>query len=191
MRKHLNKTIVTIVGVGLLASGCASKLSYENLSYNYPAVSLNNTANELLQAGKCDEAVPLLEQALEITNHDVVYNNLGMGYRCQGEYDKAVAMIQEAINLNPTSTYFHNLTMTYLDRGYDGDIERAEQALDNVKRLDPKFREIGYAYAKLEYTNGNYIKANDYIKGFLENYPDHKKGRSLEQAIETALNQLQ
>ncbi|MCK4577826.1 MAG: tetratricopeptide repeat protein [Candidatus Marinimicrobia bacterium] len=179
-----NKTIVTIVGIGLLASGCASS----QYTYNYPVASLNERGLNLIEAGKCDEAVELLEQALEITDLDGVYNNLGTAYNCQGEYDKAVAMFQEAINQNPIATYFHNLTITYLDRGYDGDIERAEQALDNVKRLDPNFKSLEYAYAKLEYTNGNYTKANGYIKGFLENYPDHKKGRSLEQAIEAELN---
>ena len=195
MGKYSNKTIVTIVGLGILASVGCYRSGYPRTAggptLNHPAAALNITGSRLIEEGKCDEGESYIKKALQISDESYLYNNLGFAYLCQGRYEEAVSIFQEAIDRNPHPVFFFNLTIAYLDRGHNGDIERAEHALDNVIKLDSNFIGLEYAYAKFEYKYGNYAKAEGHIERFLKKYPKHYRGKILKQDIEKALNQLQ
>jgi adenylate cyclase len=90
-------------------------------------------------AGRPEEAIPVLKQALRLdpfpTHH--TYSQLCIAYRCLGRYEEAVAACEKAVQLAPDSAFRHaSMAATYSLAGRE---EEARAAAAEVLRLDPKF----------------------------------------------------
>jgi adenylate cyclase len=100
---------------------------------------LTNYGNTLTQAGRPDEAIPLLQKVIRLNplGPAYIYTNLGAALRMTGRFEEAVSAAKKATQFAPDSPGFHtDLAATYLMMGRDEDA-RAEVA--EVLRINPRF----------------------------------------------------
>jgi tetratricopeptide (TPR) repeat protein len=78
------------------AFGHAAEVTTDN------EVAYEHTSYRLFQAGKRDEAIQLLEQAVKnLPDSAALHNNLGMFYKEQKRYTEGEAQLREALRLQP------------------------------------------------------------------------------------------
>lgn len=99
------------------------------------ARALNQRAIALINAGRPDGAIPLLERAVAAQPRDAeMLGNLGYAYLLTGRHERASARLQAALDLAPSrSATWLNLGQTYAELG------RRDTAVDAVLR--------GYRYS--------------------------------------------
>ncbi len=99
------------------------------------ARSLNARAIALINGGRPEAAIPLLEHALVLQPRDAeMLGNLGYAYMLVGDHDRARSRLVAALDLSPTrSATWLNLGQTYAELG------RQDAALDAVLK--------GYRYS--------------------------------------------
>jgi adenylate cyclase len=111
------------------------------------ALVLSNYAVSLYNAGRSEEAIPLLQKAIRLTpfGPSYIYHNLGFALRNVGRYEEAVSAFKKAIQGVPDNITAHlGLTYTYISMGWEKEA-RAEAA--EVLRINPKFSLDYYAKA--------------------------------------------
>lgn len=101
-----------------------------------------NTAEQLKDQGKLDEAVELLNQILlDDPQHVLTHLTLGRIYTVQGQFDKAVEHGKRACELEPKEPFNYTaLSVTY-QRVFAGTqdhqyIQMAEDAMAESRRLE-------------------------------------------------------
>jgi len=116
---------------------------------------------EAYEAGRYDEAVNELQQAIEagVTQYDIeeVYTILGNTYDNLDLYDEAVDAHEKALELNPD--YFKawvNLGITYR---HEGDLDRAEESYNKALNLAPDYAELHASIGALDIIMGEPEKA--------------------------------
>ncbi|MDW8240382.1 MAG: tetratricopeptide repeat protein [Acidobacteriota bacterium] len=83
------------------------KDSFTLWSVTYRAVphstrAVYNLGVEYMKKNQVDQAIPLLERAIELNpNHVLAYNNLAAAYLAKGEPQRALALLQHALTLKP------------------------------------------------------------------------------------------
>jgi predicted TPR repeat methyltransferase len=89
----------------------------------------------MLQAGRADEALPLLERAVASNPHDAAYShNLGQAYLTIGRLEHAIAAFDRAISSNPASTdALFSSGIAHLARSLPGDAEAALTLLNKAQ----------------------------------------------------------
>lgn len=89
----------------------------------------------MLQAGRADEAMPLLEQACASSPQDAAYShNLGQAYLAIGRLQDAITAFDRAIWLDPASTdALFSAGIAHLSRAGPGDAETALTLLNKAQ----------------------------------------------------------
>ena len=113
------------------------------------AMAINNRARALIALDDHAAAEPAFEQALQMfdaregqqTNAAIALNGLGMVRNAQERRAEAIPFLEKALKIFETTIgpaapdcgdVWLNLARAY---AHVGDVERAQQALDNVKRI--------------------------------------------------------
>lgn len=95
-------------------------------------------AAQLLKAGRTDDAVNLLRQAVHLNPHDFhAHHGLGVALARLGQLDEALIHLRQAIQINPRSPQAHfNLGRLYQRRG---ELQEALDAYGEAVRLNPDY----------------------------------------------------
>ncbi|MCX8173529.1 MAG: tetratricopeptide repeat protein [Thermoplasmata archaeon] len=129
----------------------ALKLSPDNVA------ALYNKANALLQIGRNEEALRILEKLVK-NNPDIeeIWNNLGNIYARRGKVEEAVKAYTKAIELNPDYTVArYNLGMVLAQRGeYAAAMDQFSRVLEREEMV-----EAYCAMASCEYATNNFQQA--------------------------------
>ena len=110
---------------------------------------LTNYGTTLTQAGRPEEAIPLLQKVIRLNplGPAYIYSNLGRALRMTGRFEEAVSAYKKASQLAPDNLGFHvELAATYFMMGLEEEA-RAEAA--EVLRINPKFSLDHFAQAVL------------------------------------------
>jgi tetratricopeptide (TPR) repeat protein len=156
--------------------------------------------NELLQAGRLDEAIAPLERARQINPQDErLYQSFGLVLMQQKKYAVAVAVFAEASRLNPTNPLNALMRATALiyhastidirtsekaaaDRAYL--LERAEVALTQAADLSGrKLTADHLTMAKFYEMKNERTRAADELEQYLRKAPDARNADSIREAI--------
>lgn len=95
-------------------------------------------AAQLLKAGRVDDAVALLRQAVHLNPHDFnAHHGLGVALARLGQLDEALIHLRQAIQINPRSPQAHfNLGRVHQRRG---ELQDALDAYGEAVRLKPDY----------------------------------------------------
>lgn len=120
---------------------------------------------EYRAAGQYDQAILVLRQAADAHPQDVPLRHLlGDVLRDAGRYDEAEAVYREAIAIAPTASNISKLGQELL--GW-GDLERAEEVLNEALRTDPAFPFPHYFLGELYLLRGDSERARQEFEIFL------------------------
>lgn len=90
------------------------------------------------QAGRSDEAVTLIQRAVEIkSDYDGAYGNLGNALVALGRHDEAIISYRRAMEINPNSPELHNALGLALKA--QGNLEEAIASYDLALSAKPEF----------------------------------------------------
>ena len=96
------------------------------------AEAKKNEGNEMLKAGKIDEAIALYSEAIEMNKNEGMFTNRAMAYIKQRKYKEALFDCEQALYLNPSFAKAHvraytcNLAQGFLPKAK----ENAQKALE-------------------------------------------------------------
>jgi adenylate cyclase len=99
-------------------------------------------ADSLIQAGRPQEAIPLLKKSMRLsplsqTHASMCLYRLGKAHHTMGQYEEALSALKKALNIRPNFIMIHlYLTATYIHLGRE---EEARAAADEVRRIFQKF----------------------------------------------------
>jgi tetratricopeptide (TPR) repeat protein len=110
--------------------------------YNYGAL--------LVRQNRFDEAIPLLEKAIQFSsNYPIPYNTLGMIYDYKGRSNEALAMYQRAIRIDQTyGDAYNNLGIIYGQQGSYRDAIAMFQKAVKFNPTSQNYNNLGLALAK-------------------------------------------
>ena len=126
----------------------------------------------LLQEGHNREALPLLEQGMELTGKDPEkLRSLGMSYGLSLQHLKAIELFEEAVRLKPEKpTGYWLLAVGY---GVLGRLPEAERTLRKLLSLDPGHLEGHHHLGRALYRQGRLEEADAEFRQVLDGSPDH------------------
>ena len=118
----------------------SAKKKQPEYATTYRSRELSNKGLSLVQSGKLDEGIALLEQAIELDpTNATAHINLGFAYAKKGLLDQAIAEYKRAIELNPKDPdSYYQLGQVHLfkmTQRYEFDIIRLH-SLVGERRLD-------------------------------------------------------
>ena len=135
------------------AASAADRLAALAGQHPRDARVLNNYGNALIEAGRVDEAVSVLERASALAaNEPQVWLNLGRARSIAQEFDAALEAFQRAIDLNPQDADVNlELGKSLLRYGWHEEaLGRLSEAARGGKRDPQVIVMIGLCYAGLE-----------------------------------------
>jgi tetratricopeptide (TPR) repeat protein len=112
-----------------------------------------NEAGDLREAGKLDEAVPLLRKAIELDpNFCDAMDNLGVLLRSQGNVEEAIYWYKKSIGIYPDNNVAHqNLAVAYRIQGATNDAIAEYQLLLKIDPNNPEgYFGLGSIYLDLD-----------------------------------------
>ena len=130
MAGALAKSPCALLALGLLILACQASFAEDD-----DPKALNQQANQLIDQGKYQEAIPIAERALEVAKRTLgpeqpetaeALNNLGFVFKMIGDYAKAEPLCQEALRIRQkvlgpehpdTATSLNNLASLYRATG--------------------------------------------------------------------------
>lgn len=127
-----------------------------------------NTATELIEEGKVQEAIDILEQMKPSTEIQRYQKQLLLGYslRISGEYEEAIAELEKAFHINDRDPKL--LTELGLCFMMIGDVYQSEQLYLSALDLAPNSVEILCNLAIVNQHKGDFDMAKHYIRVALE-----------------------
>jgi Flp pilus assembly protein TadD len=161
--------------------------------------------NELLQAGRFDEAIATLERARQINPSDErLYQSFGLVLMRQKNYAVAVAVFAEASRLNPTNplnalmraiALIHHASTINQDASKEAAadraffLERAELALAQASNLSDKKLTADHLTLAMFYEMKNErARAADELEQYLRKAPEARNADSIREAIRRLRN---
>lgn len=155
----------------------------------------NNLGNMYRNAGRLDDAIQELKQAITLYNDYIdAHNNLGITYRKKGLLKEALSEYQKALQINPRYPYAHNNMGVLLAKSNYLDLAIIE--FSNAVRCKPDYADaynnLGAAYIQ----KGMYEKAitacvnavkfnSNYIDAYFNLGVAYFNNEQLDHAIET------
>ncbi|HXX71692.1 MAG TPA: tetratricopeptide repeat protein, partial [Candidatus Acidoferrum sp.] len=121
-------------------------LLVENIAPGGPAVPLNSTADELVEAGRgaltignSRAAIPLLERAVQIEpQHKQAWNDLGLAYLRAGRLNEAIRAFQTQLEVNPSDEHANHYLGLAFERKQDyREAAAAFRRQAQISPLDP------------------------------------------------------
>jgi len=95
-----------------------------------------------IKKGKIRESKPLLLKSLQLKEHEMAWNHLGIVESYEGNYKKAIECFEKAIQMNEKNADFHfNFSQTLKKAG---DKRRAKQEYDRAVYLNPYYEKKGF-----------------------------------------------
>lgn len=156
----------------------------------------NNLGNIYRNAGRFDEAIQELKQAISLYNDYIdAHNNLGVTYRKKGMLKEALSEYQKALQINPRYPYAHNNLGVLLAKSNYLDLAITE--FSNAVACKPDYADaynnLGATYIR----KGLYEKAiteclnaikynNNYIDAYYNLSTAYFNNKQPDQALETA-----
>ena len=144
------------------------------------------TAQALIKEGKTDEAIAMLEQAIEENPHDFwAIQALGRAYARQKRYEEALTMYQKLLKVDGPSHYFYSKTartMCFLYR-----YEEAYQLLTEAVNADPSIEVSHHFQSALGYVCLQQGKLKDALRHYQESLALANGGSNLTAQFEIAL----
>ena len=136
----------TVLRVTLCASLCLVVRALP--AHGQTAEELYNEGTTLSKAGKTDEAVAKLRQAVQLKPELApAHFNLGIAYEKKGALDDAIVAYQEAVRCKPDAKYYQSLGLVYRKSKL---LPAAIEAYKKAAAADPKnpniFYNLGNAY---------------------------------------------
>jgi adenylate cyclase len=134
---------------------------------------LTNYGNTLTQAGRPEEAIPLLQKVIRLNplGPAYIYANLGRALQLTRRYEEAVSAFKEAIHRGPdTASHYAELATTYVMMGRG---EEAIPLLQKAIRLNPNAQ--GFTFANLGAAfriSGRFEEAVSAYKEAIQRAPD-------------------
>ena len=139
---------------------------FSQLVQFYPGAAASASsisANAFTAAGKTQEAIDLLNHALELPDATAderarAFESLGTVYGRQGRLDQAEAFFQQALKLNPESfTINYYLGLTYFN---ENKLDLARSPLQRAAAINPEDVRSRVFLARLEFRDGSPDKAS-------------------------------
>jgi tetratricopeptide (TPR) repeat protein len=145
--------------------------------YNDDAVTFYNAGSTSMAMGRTDDAISLLERAIEAdARFPDSYNNLGTAVMRAGDFAAAQRLFEQAIGIAPDHAIFHvNLANTLLKQG---NRDRAYDELRTAIQLDPLIVEALGPLAELEATRGDMASAVRLMNRAVELQPQSSSART-------------
>lgn len=121
---------------GLVTAGLFLVLVAVACSGSAPVQSHNNRGSELIDAGRWQEAIAELDQAIaQEPDNATAYSNRGYAYSKLGQLERAIADYDRAIEVDPANTAaYTNRAMAYVDLGQHA---QAKADCDKAIELGP------------------------------------------------------
>jgi tetratricopeptide (TPR) repeat protein len=107
---------------------------------------LTNYGNTLTEAGRPEEAIPLLQKVIRLNplGPAYIYANLGRALWLTRRYEEAVSVFKEAIHRGPdTASHYAELGFTYVTMGRQ---EEAIPLIQKAIKLNPNARPDTFVY---------------------------------------------
>ena len=144
-------------------------------------VAAMNKGQQLLTAGKMDEAIDAYRRASEINpQHSAVYAQLGVIYYTQKKFSEAAAMMQKAVELNPWDAIAQNsLGMIYLAQD---NLKAAVGPLEKAYELSPEIPHLAGNLMRLYRTLGQ-VEKSEQIQREMKTSPTQTAKRAFYRAL--------
>ena len=92
-----------------------------------------------IKNGKISESKPLIIRSLQIQEHEMGWNHLGIVSVYERNYSDAIKCFEKAVFMNPKNADFHfNLAQALLEYG---DKERAKKEFEKATYLNPYYND--------------------------------------------------
>jgi tetratricopeptide (TPR) repeat protein len=168
LRRHAPGDRREVVMGLLLACGMAMVSNWPTRQvYNDDAVTLYNAGSTTMALGRTDEAMKLLEQAIEADERfPDAYNNLGAAIMRRGNDAEAQRWFERAIEISPNQAIFHTNLATSL--AHQGQIDRAFEEFQKAITLDPLLFQALGPLAEIEANRGHLAEAAKYLRRAVE-----------------------
>ncbi len=140
------------------------------ISCNLEASNLNKEALKLMGVKRFDEAIELLEEALELDDtNDEIWNSISYCYDAVGKYQLALDAAKKAVELGDVNEIeYSNLGNAYYDLGQTEEAKKAfEKSLEIKDDYFYSLYGLGVYYSNLE----QYDKALEYFNNLNDNNP--------------------
>lgn len=140
-------------------------------------MAYNNLAGSLIARGAAEEALGLLQRALDLRpDYPEAQNNLGLALASRGRWDEAIRRYRRALELDPAYPEAHNnLGFALAGRG------ELEEAIDHYRRAlegDPGHAGVHYNLAMALVARGEDPRAAAHLRRALELQPDFLEARN-------------
>ncbi|MDY7002593.1 MAG: tetratricopeptide repeat protein [Cyanobacteriota bacterium] len=120
-------------------------------------------ANEAIEAGKPEEAIPLYHQAIKLNpNFSLYYQSLGDVETQLGHWEQATTAYRQAIKLKPNSAISHHHLGDILAR--QGKLEKAIASYSQAIKINPNFSEFYNSLGKALFNQGQLDQAITYYQ---------------------------
>lgn len=141
----------------------AEKYINEALKLDYSSKNIILKAKILFKSEKFNECISLLEQIDINENDDDFLNFLGVIKQYQCEFKEAIKYFMKAIKLAPKKDeYYYNCASTYFKLG---DNLLAKKYYNKAISMSPENSNYHFALANLYYSEKNYKRALEELKG--------------------------
>jgi HEAT repeat protein/TPR repeat protein len=129
----------------------------------YRLWELSNKGLHLVQSGRLEEGIAVLEQAIELDpNNATAHINLGFAYAKKGWLDQAIKEHKRAIELDPKDANAHShLGNVYYDRGW---FEQATAEYKRAIELDPDDATAHFNLASAHYSSRRFDLAWKHVR---------------------------
>lgn len=149
----------------LLLTLCVSALFSQDKKEQ--ATEKRDKAVELMDAGKADEAITLLEEAKKLDPDDCTYDyEMGFAYIVKEDYKSAIKVLKKVVKCDDTFDIYYQLLGNAYD--YDGQPKKAQETYDAGLKLFPNSGKLYLEKGNVFWNQNEYNDALPYYEKGIE-----------------------